>query len=255
MKKVNKIYCWYCGTNNSALRDTCEHCKQKLEPGNHPFLDFLVEKGKDTVRGGFLGYCEKFLKNHLYGTIMTLAIVFTAGAGIYHFTNTNEVIPKTLKEVELKNLSDKDLLIGCWQEEKDGVKTYQEIRDDFSLFDGYEFVDGTLDPEVWKENYDLTGAEYTSKEDGTINKKIIAYYLYDYDDPKSGMSTYLNDMPNDVQNRPWLLYFPFYNYQGLFSLAYLEGALIWEDDYHYKTYIDGEYSPTKVRISCSELPN
>lgn len=81
VKKDETIYCVFCGKENVVTDTKCVKCKKDLHPKNRPFRDFLYRHIKDDLKGkvkdNIFSYLKNFIISHLYGTAMTIAIVFT----------------------------------------------------------------------------------------------------------------------------------------------------------------------------------
>ncbi len=80
-KKEEYIYCTFCGTKNEETFDNCTKCKKTLHPKNHLFKDFLYDHIKDDLKGkvedNIFSYLKNFIISNLYGTVMTVSVVFT----------------------------------------------------------------------------------------------------------------------------------------------------------------------------------
>lgn len=95
---ANKIYCVYCGTENILEDKKCKKCKKILNPKNRPFRDYMVEKLKDKVKGdiqeNIFSLIIKFIQSHLYGTVLTCSVIFTAVAAIGSVLDNSNGIDK-----------------------------------------------------------------------------------------------------------------------------------------------------------------
>ena len=80
-KKNENIYCLYCGAENINTDTQCKKCKKDLHSKNEPFKDFLYRHIKDdlksNVEDSIFSYLKNFIISHLYGTAMTISILFT----------------------------------------------------------------------------------------------------------------------------------------------------------------------------------
>lgn len=83
---MSKIYCVFCGTENKVEDKKCSKCKKELNPLEHPFKDYIYNHIKDDLKGkatdSIISLLKNFIKSHLYGSLMTAAIIFTVVAGI-----------------------------------------------------------------------------------------------------------------------------------------------------------------------------
>ena len=98
---MNKIYCVYCGTKNDINAKVCSKCKKELNPKDHLVKDYLFNHVKDDLKGkvkdNIFSLLTNYFKSHLYGTIITMALVFSATAGVVNVVNNSR------KEVESKS--------------------------------------------------------------------------------------------------------------------------------------------------------
>lgn len=170
-------------------------------------------------------------------------------------TNNNPNVETPSNEEETIELTDKEKLVGCWVEERNGSYIYRDLNMDITAFAGYDKVDGSSDKSHWESFYDLTGTRYIVAADGTVTKRVEALKLYDFDDKDSGMEGIDVIFPDEAKGRPWLLDFPFREEDGLFSIPTMLGVLVWEDNDNFSTYfedtegVDGYYHKN-TRISC-----
>ena len=90
----NKIYCVYCGIENNLEGKKCSKCKKQLDPKNTPFKDYLIDKVKDKVSGdiqeNMFNLIIEYIKNHLYGFVLTCSIVFAVTSGMVSLVNKPE---------------------------------------------------------------------------------------------------------------------------------------------------------------------
>lgn len=194
-------------------------------------------------------------------TILLLLVCFTlVGCGEEKKTESDKSTTTTTKatnKVEDKvEMTDKEKLVGCWDEENNGTHTYHMLSGDIIALDGYKTVDGSSDVNYWESYYDLTGYRYLVSSNGTVTKKVEAFKLYDYNDKESGMTGYDSKLPEEVKGRPWLMHFPFREEGGLFSVPTMYGVLVWEDDDHFSTYFENNdgimgYYHKNTRIDCN----
>lgn len=92
-KTEGKIFCVYCGTENSLSLKKCSKCSKELDPKNRPFRDYLKEKVEDKLKGNvqdeMLAIMISFIKTHLYGSILTCSIIITAISVVTNVVNNS----------------------------------------------------------------------------------------------------------------------------------------------------------------------
>lgn len=78
----NKIYCVFCGTENSVKDKRCKKCYRKLNPKERPIFDYIKSKVSDKYSGDLkdnvTSIIINFIKSHLYGTIFTCSVIISA---------------------------------------------------------------------------------------------------------------------------------------------------------------------------------
>lgn len=94
---MNKIYCVYCGAKNDRNKEKCIKCKKPLDPEEHLFKEYLYNHVKDDLKGkvkdNFLSLITNYIKSNLYGVFITMAVIFSASAGVTHIiNNTSEKV-------------------------------------------------------------------------------------------------------------------------------------------------------------------
>ena len=98
-KNKKKIYCVFCGTENDYEAEYCLKCKKTLHPKNSLFKDFLYEHIKDDlkdkVKDNIFSYLKNYLISNLYGTAMSIAIIFTAVVTVSNFTGHYQTVTST----------------------------------------------------------------------------------------------------------------------------------------------------------------
>lgn len=74
-----KVYCVWCGCKHVKKTEKCMACGKKLDPKDRLLVDFLVEHTKDKFKGDLEDSLYEAIKNyllsHLYGVVVTIAIV------------------------------------------------------------------------------------------------------------------------------------------------------------------------------------
>ena len=92
--KNKKIYCVFCGEKNSSKEKKCTKCHKKLNPKEHLVFDYVKDhikvKVKGSVQDNVISFLKEFIKNHLYGIMMSATLIFTTNSGvIVHNENTH----------------------------------------------------------------------------------------------------------------------------------------------------------------------
>ncbi len=81
-EKDEKIYCVYCGVENDIKEEKCKKCGKSLHPKNQLFREFLYNHIRSDLKGkltdSIFSYLKNFIISHLYGTLMSIAVVFAA---------------------------------------------------------------------------------------------------------------------------------------------------------------------------------
>lgn len=74
-----KVYCVWCGCKHVKKTEKCMACGKELDPKDRLLVDFLVEHTKDKFKGDLEDSLYEAIKNyllsHLYGVVVTIAIV------------------------------------------------------------------------------------------------------------------------------------------------------------------------------------
>ena len=83
-EKTKEIFCVECGAKNKSDVQKCVKCHKNPNPKDHAFKDYIMDKISGKTKDNFFELLTKFLKKHLYGTLMTCSIVFT---GVSILTN------------------------------------------------------------------------------------------------------------------------------------------------------------------------
>ncbi len=108
LMKKDSIYCVYCGTENDVKIEKCKKCNKTLHPKNQLFKEFLYNHIRSDLKGkltdSIFSYLKNFIISHLYGTLMTIAVVFTAAAIIGSFKSPYKTI-SSLNEIKKPNNS------------------------------------------------------------------------------------------------------------------------------------------------------
>lgn len=105
MKKENIQYCVYCGTKNKLEDKKCIKCHKKLNPKDHPLLDYLKSKTKDNLKGkledNIFSTIINYIKSHLYGFILTCSIIVSTTCIVTNIINTSNIQNVTEKPATL----------------------------------------------------------------------------------------------------------------------------------------------------------
>ncbi len=95
----NKIYCIFCGQQNSAADEFCHQCGAKLDPKDEQLQEYLLEKIKgkaaDELKGkatdAFLDWLKNFLNSKMYGILLSLTVLVSAGGILLGGTDTSYI--------------------------------------------------------------------------------------------------------------------------------------------------------------------
>lgn len=116
-KKDETIYCVFCGTENVKTDTKCKKCKKDLHPKDEPFKDFLYKHIKDDLKGkvedNIFSYLKNFIISHLYGTAMTVSIVFTIATMIISPKSSYKVI-SSLSEINKVKSNSKEIIASIY---------------------------------------------------------------------------------------------------------------------------------------------
>lgn len=103
-----KLYCVYCGVENDLKSEKCKKCDKPLHPKNQLFKEFLYNHIRSDLKGkltdSIFSYIKNFIISHLYGTVMSLSIIFALGAIISSPKNPYKTI-SSLNELKKPNNS------------------------------------------------------------------------------------------------------------------------------------------------------
>ena len=90
---MGKIYCVFCGTENDSKEDKCKNpkCKRKLNPKSHLFRNYVIDKFKGDIDDSIFEIIFKFIKNNLYGVILSASVVATVTTVVINTINNNYV--------------------------------------------------------------------------------------------------------------------------------------------------------------------
>lgn len=184
------MYCTSCGAANKKSAIICEECENKIIAKHSPFRSFLLKRIKgetiDFGKENLYEIIKRFLFQHLYGLVMTVAVVTT---GTVVIANPNSHI-RTVTEVPKTNAVAKQQVVESQVAEEEIVeeKTYELTEDDHIWIDhtisAYDaIIDNTLMPrsiywskpeeyssgsELWAEN-NIAGYEYKGTHDMFTN--------------------------------------------------------------------------------------
>lgn len=175
MSKRNK-YCIYCGTKNEYKNEKCTKCKKKMNPKYSEFLGYLKSKIKDKYLGDIednaVSIITNYIKSHLYGTILTCAIIATSSIGLVFASQDNFI-----KKVDEKpTVIFKKEYAGVGLSSSDVAKKYVEaiIKDDIVTVKNLQL--STFYPEITgKEMPEIAIDDFTQIETHHIidNKEIL----------------------------------------------------------------------------------
>lgn len=72
------VYCSHCGAYNGT-KNICDHCHKDIYEKRSYFAYFLqkhtLEKFNSDIEDGIINLLKKYILSHLYGTIMTVAVI------------------------------------------------------------------------------------------------------------------------------------------------------------------------------------
>ncbi len=112
-KEKNKyIYCYNCGKKNKKNAKECVKCGTEFKSEKR-FLKWLFGEEIGNFKGNVFGYiCEcskEFIKRHLYGSVVGLALTFTIVSGVLYLNEKlNDTITTTNEEykIEVENIEE-----------------------------------------------------------------------------------------------------------------------------------------------------
>lgn len=88
-REENILYCSCCGSANEYVPKCCE-CGKDIRTKRSAFLHFLIkhtaEKFKGDLEDGIFNAIKNFILSHLYGTVLSVAIVTSVVALVYGTT-------------------------------------------------------------------------------------------------------------------------------------------------------------------------
>ena len=91
MKKVEDIYCVYCGTKNKISNKKCFKCSKKIDPKDDSFKNYMIDKFKSDADSNIYDLIKSFLLHHIYGILLTVTVVFTSVSIIINQSNIDIV--------------------------------------------------------------------------------------------------------------------------------------------------------------------
>ncbi len=101
MKRTKKeekiIYCWQCGKKNPKKKWFCQdpECHARLKQHDHPIIYWLFGEILDDTEDNIIKYISEliinFLRLHLYGVTMGIALTFTIAAAISNFEQADNI--------------------------------------------------------------------------------------------------------------------------------------------------------------------
>ncbi len=136
MNNIN--YCPICGSALTA-EHRCANGHSTEIPKERPFADYAVRKCKSDVEGKLFDLIRDFLKAHLFGTLLTVSVVFTLVASI---ASSHGYIRKT-------SASPQEYLAAIAEDGQLPPDVESATEEDY-----YTFIKETLIPE-----YGVTAAE------------------------------------------------------------------------------------------------
>lgn len=103
---MKKVYCVYCGTSNKSSDTVCSKCQKKLNPKESLFKDYLIDHIKDDLKGNvkdnIFSLITNFIKSHLYGTIMSVALISAAASGVVSLKSDEVALKKVESKPDIK---------------------------------------------------------------------------------------------------------------------------------------------------------
>lgn len=80
-------FCIWCGDAIKVDSKFCTKCGKKQTDEENPFIDWLIAHTKDKLKGdaesSLFDAIKNFILSHLYGTVMSIAIIAAAGITVY----------------------------------------------------------------------------------------------------------------------------------------------------------------------------
>ena len=196
----NEIYyCTHCGSANKKSAVECCECEKKITTKYRPFYDFLKkhtkEEGTDTAVNTALGIIYRFLVSHIYGIVLTVAIVAASVVTVYgSASHIKEVTKAPVANVSTTNAAEEKPKI-TFEVSEDDKKTLKHLATSCDSFaDRLRDVEemyweeceyGSVDELYAKNN--IQGFDYDGAHDMISNPLPIKwldsdeYYLDMYD--------------------------------------------------------------------------
>ena len=132
-KKNETIYCVFCGVENVITDTKCVKCKKDLHPKDERFKEFLYRHIKDDFKGkvedNIFSYLKNFIISHLYGTAMTISVLFTAVAIIISPKSSYKVV-SSLNEINQAKSNSKEIVATIYTYDDSCSEEFpEELRD------------------------------------------------------------------------------------------------------------------------------
>ena len=175
----NKVYCIYCGSANNIKDKKCHNCGKKLKNHDYELLKFIggevKDNAKDSVIDYIIGFIQNLFTNHIYGVILTLAVVVSGTSVIINNNTSDEeyVFNGSITQDKhiFSEVSDETRLLGCWR------GTYQDEDDDTIFYRRFYAPDRVYTTSWYDEDkiYTLDGYYTVFDVDVTVE---IQRHLY-----------------------------------------------------------------------------
>lgn len=86
-RNMNNKFCIWCGSTLGENAEFCYHCGKTQPQKENQLVDWLIRHTKGKLQGDaestVLDAIKNFLKSHIYGTVVSLALVSAVGVTVY----------------------------------------------------------------------------------------------------------------------------------------------------------------------------
>ena len=125
---MSKIYCIFCGEENDSKDLKCKNkkCKRKLNPKSHLFRNYVIDKCKGDIDGSIFDHLISFVKNKLYGIILSASVVATVTVIVSNVI-ANNYIEELKEEPQFTYAKKEYAYLGEGLTEKEVVDKYLDF--------------------------------------------------------------------------------------------------------------------------------